>query len=52
MRTYFSPASSISESRSKELIVTRIAQPEIVQEATIDLVDDLQMARQQSGEQR
>jgi hypothetical protein len=29
-----------------ELIVSRIAQPDLVQEATIDLVNDFQMARQ------
>ena len=36
----------------KELIIIRIAQPKIVQEAAIDLVNDLQMARQQLGKQR
>ena len=36
----------------EELIIARITQPNIVQEATIDLVNDLQMARQQSGKQR
>ena len=37
---------------AEELIVTRIAQPEIVKEAAIDLVDDLDVAWQQLGEQR
>ena len=36
----------------KQLIVIRIAHPEIVQEAAIDLVDDFHMARQQPGKQR
>jgi hypothetical protein len=35
-----------------ELIVIRIAYPQIVQKPAIDLVDDLQMARQKPGEQR
>jgi hypothetical protein len=36
----------------KQLIVVRITHPKIVQEAAIDLIDDLQMARQQLGKQR
>jgi hypothetical protein len=48
------PPSSCDQRHSRDelLVVPRIAHPHLIEEAAVDLVDDLQMPRQQPFEQR
>ncbi len=51
MRTRRVPRSLMSDMRCSQLDVARIAMHHIFQEATIDLVNDLHMPRQQLSDQ-
>ena len=46
MRTYFSPCSSMSDMRRDARLVAGEARAHLVEEAAVDLVDDLEVARQ------
>ena len=52
MRTYRSPSSSISDSRCRSASSPGKRCAHLVEEPAVDLVDDLEMARQQRAEQR
>ena len=48
----FSPASSMIDRRRTSSIVARVPAPHVVEEAAVDLEDDLQVARQERAKQR